>query len=74
MFISTLLPIGVLEQVKTHTVKPVLSDHIKQDIFLAFRAVGCLLLHESSAENYRSFLCYFHSAVSNHLSGDFHVT
>ena len=59
-----------------NTVKPVLSDHIKQDIFLAFQTGGCLLLHESIAE--RSvlvqkarklcFLQYFHSAISNHLS------
>ena len=48
-------------------VKPVLSNHIKQDIFLAFQTCGCLLLHESSAES-RSFLRYFHSAISNHLS------
>ena len=32
-----------------YTVKPVLSDHIKQDIFLAFQTGGCLLLHESTA-------------------------
>ena len=31
------------------TVKPVLSDRIKQNICLAFQAGGCLLLHESSA-------------------------
>ena len=29
---------------------PVLSDQIKQDLFLAFQTGGCLLLHESSAE------------------------
>ena len=52
-----------------NTVKPVLSDHIKLDIFLAFQTGGCLLLHESSAENTcRSFLHYFHAAISNHLS------
>ena len=34
-----------------NTVKPVLSNHIKQDIFLAFQTGGCLLLHESRAEN-----------------------
>ena len=39
-----------------------LSDQIKQDMFLAFQTGGCLLLHESS------FLCYLHSAMSNHLS------
>ena len=33
------------------TVKPVLSEHIKQDIFWAFQTGGCLLLHESSAES-----------------------
>ena len=48
-----------------YKVKPVLSDHIKQDILLAFQTGDCLLLHESSAE---SFLRYFHSAISNHLS------
>ena len=42
-----------------YTVKPVLSDHIKQDMFLAFQKgcclllheISCLLLHESSAES-----------------------
>ena len=52
-----------------HTVKPVLSDHIKQNIFLAFQTGGCLLLHESSAESScRSFLHFFHSVISSHLS------
>ena len=32
-------------------VKPVISDRIKQDIFLAFQTGNCLLLHESSAES-----------------------
>ena len=52
------------------TVKPVLSDHIKQDMFLAFQAGGRLLLNDRSAESScrRSFLRYFHSAISNHLS------
>ena len=51
------------------TVKPVFSDHIKQDIILAFQTGGCLLLHECSAESScMSFLHYFHSAISNHLS------
>ena len=31
-----------------YTVKPVLSDHIKQDKFLAFQTGGRLLLNESS--------------------------
>ena len=51
------------------TVKHVLSNHIKQDIFLAFQTGGCLLLHESSAESFcGSFLRYFHSAINNHRS------
>ena len=42
-----------------------LSDHIKQDIFLAFQTGGCLLLYESSAESScMSFLHYFHAAIS----------
>ena len=48
------------------TVKPVLSYHIEQYIFLAFQTGGCLLLNERSAES-MSFLHYFHSAISNHL-------
>ena len=52
------------------TVKPLLSDHIKQAMFWAFQTGDCLLLNESSAERYcgRTFLRYFHSAISNHLS------
>ena len=51
------------------SVKPVLSDHIKQDIFLAFQTGGCLLLPESSAEgSCMSCMHYFRSAISNHLS------
>ena len=38
------------------TVKPVLSDHIKQYIFLTFQTCGRLLLHESSAELYALLL------------------
>ena len=66
---------------KCYTVKSVLSDHIKQDILLAFQTGGCLLphessetggcllLHESSAESScTSFLHCFHAAISNHLS------
>lgn len=30
------------------TVKPVLSEHINLDMFLAFQTSGCLLLHERS--------------------------
>ena len=58
----------VLSYPSLNTIKPVLSDHIQQDIFLAFQIGGCLLLHESSAESScMSFLHYFHSAISNHL-------
>ena len=53
----------------TITVKPVLSDHIQQDIFWAFQTGGCLLLNESIAESpCMDFLHYFHAAISNHLS------
>ena len=65
-----------------NTVKPVLSNHIKQDIFLAFQTVGCLLLHESSAGS--SFLLMLMQEFSALLSfsnkqppvsnNDFHVT
>ena len=51
------------------TVKPVLSDHIKQDIFWLFRQVVaycCMKVVQKSS--CRSFLRYFHSAISNHLS------
>ena len=52
-----------------YTVKPVLSDHKKKDIFLAFHTGGWLLLFESSAESScTSFLYYFHSTISSHLS------
>ena len=43
---------------------PVLCDHIKLDIFLAFQTGGCLLLSESSTERY---YMYFHAAMGNHL-------
>ena len=47
----------------------VFNDHIKQDACLAFQTGGCLLLHESSVESScMSFLHYFHSAISSHLS------
>ena len=52
-----------------YTVKPVLSDHILYKIyFLLFRQVVAYLLYESSAESSCSFLHYFHSAISSHLS------
>ena len=43
--------------------KPVLSDHIKQDMCLAFQTGGRLLLNESSEK-----LRYLHTAISDHLS------
>ena len=33
------------------TVKPVLSNHIKQNIVLALQTSGCFLLHESGVES-----------------------
>ena len=41
-------------------VKPVLSNHMKHDICLAFQTSGCLLLHESSAESNKYPPVYFH--------------
>ena len=53
----------------SNTLKPVLSDHIKQDKFLPFQTGGCLLLYKSSAESSSmSFLHSFHSVISSHLS------
>ena len=52
---------------KVCTVKPVLSDHIQQYIFVDFQTGGYLLLLESNAESL-CFLCYFHSSISNHMS------
>ena len=43
------------------TVKPVFSDHIKQELFLAFQTDLYLLLYESS-------LYYSNPAISNYLS------
>ena len=48
----------------SNTVKPVLSDHMKLDICLAFIQVVancCMKVVQ------QSFLCYFNSAISNHL-------
>ena len=47
-----------------NTVKPVLSDHIKQDIVLAFRTSGCLLLHESSAFSNKQPVNHLSIAIS----------
>ena len=58
----------------SHTVKPVLSDHIQQDIFWTFQTGGCLLLHESSEDSLcMSFLHYFHTTISNYLSGKLEI-
>ena len=38
---------------------PALSDHIKQDMFLAFQTSGCLLLYKNSM----SFRHYFDTAI-----------
>ena len=63
------LSTGLVFLIAMYTVKPVLSDHIKQYISLAFQTGGWLLLNESSAESScMSFLHYFHSAISNQLS------
>ena len=43
------------------TVKPMFSDHIKRELFLAFQTDVCLLLYDSS-------LCYSNPAISNYLS------
>ena len=44
-------PVLSEKHLSVFTVKPVLSDHIKQYIFLAFQTGGCLLLHENSTES-----------------------
>ena len=43
------------------TVKPMFSDHIKRELFLAFQTDVCLLLYDSS-------LYYSNPAISNYLS------
>ena len=64
-----------LHFVQESTVKPVLSDHIKQDIFFFFfRQVVASCYMKVVQKGLpagafsRSFLHYFHSAISNHLS------
>ena len=52
--------VPILKVIYVDTVKLVLSDHLKQDIFLAFRTDCCLLFH--------GIMHYFHSAISHHLS------
>ena len=64
-FAALLVMVGPM--LDSHTVKPVLSNHMKQDLFLTFQADGCLLLDESSAES-SCFLLYFQSAINNHMS------
>ena len=59
-------PVVIRTRLELYTVKPVLSDHRKQDVFLAFQTGGCLLLHESRTESSYLSICYFHSAISKH--------
>ena len=60
----------------TNTVKLVLSDCMKQDIYLAFQTGGCLLLPESSAESscmsFYALLSFSNEQLP--VSSDFHVT
>ena len=57
-----------------HTERTYSQTCVKQP-FLAFQTGGCLLLNESSTDcSRRSFLCYFHSAISNHLSKGFSMS
>ena len=53
-----MFPIFFIYFNKVFAVKPVLSDHIKQDIFLAIQAGGCLLLHESRAQELSALLSF----------------
>ena len=46
------------------TVKPVLSDHIQQNICLTFQTGGCLMLHESIAESLGMRLNHLSIAMS----------
>ena len=66
-------PAGLIGETGAHknleeinTVKPVLNDHIKQDIFLAFQTGGCLLLHETV--HLKSF--HFASNLNDHIVKD----
>ena len=52
----------------TTTVKTVLSEHIKQDIFSAFQGGGCLLLHESA------LLSFSFSNKQSPVNSDAHIT
>ena len=47
-----LLPFAKQQKKLGNIAKPELSDHIEQEIFLAFHEGGCLLLHEMRAESY----------------------
>ena len=49
---------SIAKQYKLNTVKPVLSIHIKQDMFFAFKTDSCLLLHKSSAEELSELLSF----------------
>ena len=68
MWVCTVCPDLSVRKLKVFTVvKPVLSDHIKQDKYLAFQTGGCLLLHELSA--LLSFTCLWRFPC--HLNGWF---
>ena len=45
------------------TVRPVLNDHLKQDIFLAFQTGVCLLLNESRTESSEAFCAIFRQGL-----------
>ena len=47
--ISVCIRLTIIIVFRGYTVKPVLGDHIKHYIFLAFQIGGYLLLHESPA-------------------------
>ena len=64
--VPTEIKVRILKITKI-TVRPVLSDHIKQDIFWLFRQVVaycCMIVVQKA----HAFLHYFHSAISSHLS------
>ena len=63
---------GFILTANTAAVKPVLSDHIKQDTFLAFQTGGCSLLHESSAQELSALLSS--SNKQPPVYSNFHVT
>ena len=53
------------------TVKPVLSEHIKEEIVLAFQTGGCLLLHDSSLQKLSVLFSFSNKQPPVHI--DFHA-